>query len=336
MPRVETIERHISAPPRPRNARGARGKKPPPPQDRLTQRALFFRRVRRGLKPGLWLFGVGAVIVVGTQLVRSLPSSSPKPAAASAPVAAVAPAGQAPTHPGLLANLLAGLGLRVTRIVTNGAVTTDPGLLAQAIGVNAGDPTFGFSLTGVQQRVQNLGPVQTATVERVLPGTLVVNITERDVYAVWQTVQSGQVVFELIDKKGNVITDQDAVAAKRRQPSLLLLSGADAPGHANQLIPELQAQPAVLSHVAAAERVDGLRWNLLLKDQTVVKLPADDEAAAIAQLAALQASMQLLDRPVEAIDLRQAGRLVVRPYATAPADEGSKGKQKTGKKQEGQ
>jgi cell division protein FtsQ len=114
-----------------------------------------------------------------------------------------------------------------------------------------------------------------------------------------------------------VITNQDAALAKRREPSLLLLSGSDAPQFAATLLAELKTVPVVMAHVSAAQRVDGLRWNLILKDQTVVKLPSDDEAAAIGQLAALQDSMQLLDRPVEDIDLRQPGRLVVRPYAPA-------------------
>jgi cell division protein FtsQ len=158
--------------------------------------------------------------------------------------------------------------------------------------------------------------VQTASVEREFPGTLIVTVTERAAYAIWQTGGNGAPVrFLLIDKAGNVIANQDAAAAKRREPWLLLLTGADAPQNAQSLMTELQAQPSVLSHVAAAERVDGLRWNLILKNRTVVKLPETGEAEAIAQLGALQGSIQLLDRPVEAIDLRMAGRLVVRPYA---------------------
>jgi cell division protein FtsQ len=110
--------------------------------------------------------------------------------------------------------------------------------------------------------------------------------------------------------------------AKRREPWLLLLVGPDAPQNAQTLMAELQGVPTVLSHVVAAERVDGLRWNLVLKDRTVVKLPDAGEAAAITQLAALQTSLQLLDRPVEVIDLRMPGRLVVRPYPVPQPESG--------------
>jgi cell division protein FtsQ len=83
---------------------------------------------------------------------------------------------------------------------------------------------------------------------------------------------------------------------------------------ANALMTELIAAPSVRSLVAAAERIDGLRWNLILQNNTVVKLPEENEAQAIAELGQMQDSMALLDRPVEVIDLRLAGRMAVRPY----------------------
>lgn len=310
MPRVDSLGPVAgSAPPR----RNARSKKPAPRQDRLTQRALFFRRLRKSLRPGLWILGIGGIAVVGSELFRTLPAVIP----AGAP-SAVAPAPvPVPHHRFGLASLAADLGLRISRIEVNGAESLDPAALDAAIGVHKGDPAFGFPLAAVQNRVAQLGPVQSVTVERILPGTLVVNITARNALAIWQTAVDGKPKFVLIDKSGNVITSQDAAAAKRREPWLILLSGSGAPEFAASLLAELKAVPVVLAHVSAAERVDGLRWNLILNDQTVVKLPDEGEAAAIGQLAALQQSMQLLDRPVEDIDLRQPGRLVVRPYAPA-------------------
>lgn len=326
MPRLDpsATPRPRNMPPRSRGGRAVRGKKPQPPQDRLSQRTLLWRRIKRSFKPGLWVLGGVAVIVVGVELVRSLPSSPPmahKPATVVAAVTQAAPAidHEAPVmQPGLLARALAGLGFRITTIEVHGISATDPVTLANALVVKKGDPTFGFSLSAIEQRVDALGPVQQVTIERLLPGTLVVNVTERDIYAIWQTIENGQRVFQLIDKKGDIITGQDAAAAKRREPSLLLLSGVGAPQQASVLIPALKAVPTVYAHVEAAQRVDDLRWNLILKDHTVVKLPAENMSAALVQLAALQASMQLLDRPVQSIDLRQPGRLAVRPYVVAP------------------
>jgi cell division protein FtsQ len=308
MPRL-TATRPIAAtstrvPPRPSAPRRA-AKKASPPPDRLTSRALFFRRVRRSLKPGLWLFVGVCLVFAGSEIFRAIPPMAP----------VISPAGSL-RHG--FASLAAGAGFRVTHIIINGAATTKPDAIVSAMGVKIGDPLLGVSLTAMQTRLLQLGPVQTATVERALPGTLIISITERAATAIWQkTAPGGAAQFVLIDAQGNVIADQDATAAKRRDPSLLLLAGADVPANAHSLLKELNAAPSVQRRVAAAERVDGLRWNLILQNQTVVKLPGDGEPQAIAQLANLQASMALLDRPVEVIDLRLPGRLVIRPYPSA-------------------
>ena len=142
--------------------------------------------------------------------------------------------------------------------------------------LKAGDPILGFSLSNAAKRIEQLGPIQTAVVERELPGSLIITVSERAPYAVWQTSSSQSSAaapkFVVIDKAGNVIADQDAVAAKRRNPALLLLTGQDAPQTASVLMSELIAAPNVRNHVAAAQRVDSLRWNLILQNNTVVKL----------------------------------------------------------------
>lgn len=279
----------------------ARAKKPTVQQDRLTARALFMRRVKRSLKPGIWFLGALCVVVLVCEAFRAIPAVGP----------VISPAG---TIRHGFASVAGALGFRINQIKILGADTTPLPVIQQALGVNTGDPSVGFSLEAAAARIEQLGPVQTAIVERALPGTIIVTITERAPYAIWQTQMNGAAKFVLIDKAGNLIANQDAAAAKRRNPALLLLVGQDAPANAATLMSELQAEKPVLSRVAAAERINGLRWNLTLKDQTVVKLPSENEQAALIQLADLQASMGLLDRPVEWIDLRAPGRLIVHPY----------------------
>jgi cell division protein FtsQ len=283
----------------------ARAKKPLVQQDRLTARTLFMRRVKRSLKPGIWFLGVMCVVVLASEAFREIPAVGP----------VISPAG---TMRHGFASVAAALGFRIDKIEILGADTTPLPVVQQALGVSPGDPSLGFSLTAAAARIEALGPVQTAIIERALPGTIIVTITERAPYAIWQTADAnGGPKFVLIDKAGNLIANQDAAAAKRRNPALLLLVGQDAPQNAAALMSQLQAEKPVLARVAAAERIDGLRWNLTLKDQTVVKLPAENEQEALAQLADLQNSMGLLDRPVEWIDMREAGRLVVHPYPAA-------------------
>ena len=279
--------------------------KPAELPDRLTAWTLFFRRVRRSLRPGLWMLGIVSVLFVCTELFRAIPAGLVS-----------SPAGTLRHDVGALG---AALGLRIENVEIRGAEVTPPSPILAALEVGKGDPILGFSLNNAQARIEALGPIQSAVVERALPGTVIVTVTERAAYAIWQTGGAdGLPEFVVIDKAGQIIPNQDAVAAKRREPALPLLTGADAPRVAGTLMQELIAVPAVRSRVVAAERIDRLRWNLVLRNHTVVKLPEQDEAGAIAELGRLQAAMALLDRPVEVIDLRLPGRLVVRPYpATA-------------------
>jgi cell division protein FtsQ len=273
-------------------------------QDRLSARKLFFRRLRKNLKPGFYVLGMFVVVVMLSGLFRSVHFS-------------------AITVRGFgLADVAAGLGFRVSHIVVQGDEATDPAALAAAIGVKIGDPSFGISLNAVQARVAALGPVQTVSVQRAWPGTLIVSLTERASFGIWQTADTPP-RFVLIDKAGNVIADQDAAVQRRRQPGLMLFAGADAPANAAALMGQLAAAPAVAARVVAAQRMDGLRWNLVLKDRTVVKLPETGVENALAELATLESSMSLLDRPVEFVDVRVPGRLVVRPYPAAVKESGN-------------
>ncbi len=283
------------------------------PPDRLKARTLFFRRLKRSLRPGLWLLGGVLVIGAGVRALQAVPDIGP----------AVTPAGGV-SH--AFSGLAAAAGFRVTKIEILGADTTPLPVIKAALGIVPGDPILGFSLRDSVARVEQLGPVQSATIQRAWPGTLIISITERAPYAIWQTAGAGEKTkFVVIDKSGNVIANQDAAAARRRNPALLLLAGQDAPQNASALMAELAASGPVMARVAAAERIDGLRWNLILKNQTVVKLPADDPQSALAILASLQTSMALLDRPVQFIDLRLPGKMIVHPYPAPAAPQESRG-----------
>ncbi len=315
MPRLSATPTASVAPRR--AAPKMRARKTSPPPDRLSQRALLWRRVRRSFWPGVWVVGLVGVLGLGHALFVAVADAGPVPS----PVGWMR---------GAFVRASAAAGLRIAHVEVVGAQPSDMPELTQVIGVQPGDPSFGFSIKALQARVQNWGPVQTAVVQRELPGTLVITITERAPLAILQVQGTGPApIFTVIDGSGQVVQGQDGAAAWRRQPSLLLVSGSDAPAKVPSLIAELKAEPDVLARVTSAQRVDGLRWNLILKDEAVVKLPVDGEQAAIAQLSALQASMALLDRPVEVIDLRIPGKLIVRPYPTPDTNSPKAGGTKT-------
>ncbi len=212
--------------------------------------------------------------------------------------------------------LAARLGLRVRAVEVEGRGNTPEPLLRAAIGVVPGDPLLGVSLTAMRARLESLAWVQQATVERHLPGTIVVRLTERRPFAVWQT----QGRFTLIDRAGREVADEGVANFK----TLPLVVGADAPAHAAAILDLLDRYPEIRARLAALVRIGGRRWNLRLANGADVLLPEGHEAEALARLAVLQTDHALLDRPFAAVDLRAPDRLILRPRpgATPAGDAG--------------
>jgi cell division protein FtsQ len=203
------------------------------------------------------------------------------------------------------------IDLRVSAIKVEGLANTPEPLLRAALGVSVGDPILGFSIEGARARIESLAWVEHVAVERRLPGTIVVALTERRPFAIWQNAGK----FQLVDRDGAVVSNEDVSAFA----DLPLVVGMDAPAHAAAMLDQLSAAPAIKSRVVALVRVGERRWNLQLKNGITIMLPEGHEAAALARLGTLQTDQALLDRPLVFIDMRLPDRLAVRARPAVPA-----------------
>jgi cell division protein FtsQ len=260
--------------------------------DRPNRLKLLLRRQKRLLRPAAWVVFSLVVIMVGVIAVHS-----------------AAPGGTLATLRERFGGATAFAGLRITNVVIEGRANTPEPLLLAAMGVAKGDPILGFSVEMARQRVETLSWVEHATVERRLPGTVVVFLQERRPFAIWQN----QGKFVLIDRAGQLVANQN-VAEFRQLP---LLVGPGAPAGAATLVDALTDRPDLQKRVVAAVRIAERRWNLRLNNGADVMLPEGHEVQAIARLMQLQQQHALLDRPLAAIDMRLADRLVLRPRADA-------------------
>ncbi len=257
-------------------------------KDRPGRLKLLLRRQRRLLRPAGWVGFAALVVLLGVIVVHT-----------------AAPGGTLATLRERLGGVTALAGLRVTNVVIEGRANTPEPLLRAALGVSIGDPILGFSVEMARQRVETLSWVKRATIERRLPGTVVVFLEERRPFAIWQN----QAKFVLIDRNGQIVANQN-VAAFRDLP---LVVGPGAPSAAATLIDALTDHPDLQKRVIAAVRVGERRWNLRLNNGADVMLPEGHEVQAIDRLMQLQQQHALLDRPLAAIDMRLGDRLVLRP-----------------------
>jgi len=286
--------------------------KPPPPLDprampragrgrgdRPTRWQLLLRRRGRLVRPLAW--GLASLLVVGA-------------------VALVARSVQPFSTVASLRERIGNFaGLRVDQVVIEGRTSTPEPLLRAALGVSVGDKLLGFSLDAARARIEGLSWVQHATVERRLPGAIVVHLIERRPFAVWQNAGK----FVLIDRTGQVVTDENPAKDAVAFSTLPLVVGLGAPEHAAALLDLLTAQPSLRARVSAVVRVGERRWNLHLNNGADVLLPEGAEAAALAKLVEMQDTQALLDRPLQTLDLRLPDRLVVRPQpAPGPVPSG--------------
>jgi len=277
----------------PRPSARTPAKPPRPLNDRPTRWTLLRRRQRYLLRPVAW--GVAGVLLLasGAALVRTV-----QPGGSLAP---------------LRARISAGVSLPVQDIVVEGRSLTPESTLRTALGVAKSDKMLGFSLEAARARIERLTWVQRATVERRLPGTVVVQLVERRPFAVWQTRDK----FVLIDRAGQVVAEQDPVKDAAAFATLPLVVGPGAPEFAAALLDQLAAQPGLRARVVAAIRVGERRWNLRLNNGADVLLPEGAEAPAMSRLMELQAAQSLLDRPLQTVDLRLPDRMVVRAQPDA-------------------
>ena len=210
-------------------------------------------------------------------------------------------------------------GFVVDEVLVEGRKETSKDTLIEALRIRRGDLIFGVDVEAARKRLEEIGWVASARVERHLPDIIRVAIRERIPVAVWQ--KKGK--FLLVDAGGVVIGSEGF----ERFKNLKIVIGKDAPKHAQALIAMLERQPSLMARVKAAVRSGNRRWNLRMDNGVDVQLPEKDPFAAWDRLAAYEKLHQLLDRYIGRIDLRLPGRVIVevRPVETAtPRKTGSR------------
>ncbi len=199
-------------------------------------------------------------------------------------------------------NAMGAVGFAVRKVHVEGGSRFAEADIRKAINLESGQPILGLDLDRLREDVEKVGWVKSARVVRLMPDTLVVVVNERQRLAVWQ--HSGQLA--VIDSDGQPINEADP----GQFSDLPLVVGDGANASASAIINLLQARPTLLSKLDAVVRVDGRRWDLRLRDGSLVQLPAQGEDAALIQLDRLDRDQRVLELGFSRIDLRTGDPLV--------------------------
>jgi len=194
-------------------------------------------------------------------------------------------------------------GFRITAVVINGRRQLSQDEILAAGGVNGRSSLLFLDAAAVRDRLKANPWIADATVLKLYPGRLEIDIAERSAFALWQ--EEGRV---------SVIADDGAVLEpylSRRFLSLPLVVGKGAEIHARDFLALLSRYPQVHDVTKAAIYVGERRWNLRLKDGLDVRLPEHGVGDALAELSRLDKEEKLFSRDIVAVDMRLPDRLVV-------------------------
>ena len=201
-------------------------------------------------------------------------------------------------------------GFRLRKVRVEGASPAAMADILRAAGIYKDQPLLGLDLAAVRERVERVGWVKEARVIRLLPDTLLISVVQRSQIAVWQ--HDGKTF--VIDAHGQPIPE----AAPARFAYLPLVVGAGAARAAPKIVPLIAQHPALAARMDALIRVDDRRWDVRLKDGSLVQLPASGEEQALIQLDQLDQRSRILELGFERIDLRTPDVVAVRPREPAP------------------
>ena len=143
-----------------------------------------------------------------------------------------------------------------------------------------------------------------ATVLKLYPGRLRIEVKERKPFALWQ--KDGTVY--LIAEDGTVLE----AFVPQKFAGMPLVVGKGAEHAAPDFMKLIGKFPDIAKRVQASVYVAERRWDIYLKDKIVVELPEAAPEQALATLVELDRTKNLLSRDITAIDLRLPDRVAVR------------------------
>lgn len=194
-------------------------------------------------------------------------------------------------------------GFRITSVVINGRKQLSQDEILAIGGVSGRSSLLFLDADDVRDKLKANPWIADATVLKLYPGQLMIEITERKAFALWQ--EAGRLA---------VIADDGALLepyVSRRFLPLPLVVGKGADTQARDFLALLARYPQVNAVTKAAIYVGERRWNLRLKDGLDVRLPEQDVGNALAALSKLDKDDKLFSKDIVAIDMRLPDRLVV-------------------------
>ncbi len=165
---------------------------------------------------------------------------------------------------------------------------------------------IGLNFNSIKEIVESSEWVKRASIKKVLPSTLKINVTENDPYAIY--FQEGKSF--LIDLDGSIITE---INLNNYEDDLLFVRGDNSPELLEQLIRDISiAFPNLTQTLEEVEFIEKRRWNLKLNNKLLVKLPDENIQQSLKNLKQLFEEQEVMESNIIEVDLRIQGRAALK------------------------
>ncbi|MDB5650072.1 MAG: Polypeptide-transport-associated domain protein FtsQ-type [Hyphomicrobiales bacterium] len=202
-------------------------------------------------------------------------------------------------------------GLGIDGITVVGAHELSEDEIVATSGITTRDSLLFLDAASVRARIKDAPLVRDVSVRKLYPSRLLIEVQEREPYALWQ--MNGQV--QIVSADGMAIDR----LSDERFARLPFVVGEDA----NLRVPEYQkiieSAGELRDQIRAGTLVAGRRWNIKLNSGLEIKLPEIAPEIAFARFARLAREMRILDKDLISVDLRIPDRMVARLSADAAA-----------------
>ncbi len=203
------------------------------------------------------------------------------------------------------------LGLDVDAVTISGQIRLNESELLALAGVNQRQSLAFLDVDQVRARLMAVPLIKNASVRKLFPNRLVIEVIEREPFALWQ--KNGDV--SVIAADGAAI-DQFRDA---RLAELPFVVGDGTNERAGEYLALLDAMGELRSQVRAGILVSQRRWSLKMASGVEVMLPEMNPQLAIAQLLRLEREAHILEKDVISLDFRAPGRISARLTEEAAA-----------------
>ena len=211
--------------------------------------------------------------------------------------------------PGDMAAKVLGFDIDLVTIMGSRGLT-ETEVLAAA-GITDRNSLLFLDVAEVRDRLRQIPLIKEVSVRKLYPDRLLIELVERDPFAIWQ--KEGKLLVVATDGTPiQELTDQ-------RFTDLPFVVGKGANERVAEFLKIIENAGDLRSRIRAGILVGERRWTHKMTNGLDVKLPENDPEAAIVQFARLARDSRLLDKDLVSIDLRVPGRIYARLTEEAAA-----------------